>query len=90
MGLTRQLCTVISLFFLVEIFSDGTHPKICYSNIVSTTKIFLHRNINFSHIYSEREREHVVVNSSTQWEGELKSAAVNNNCKCEGMIAMVP
>ena len=27
--------TVISLFFVVHIFSDGTRPKISYSNIVS-------------------------------------------------------
>ena len=29
------------------------------------------------------------VNSGTRWEGELKSAAVNNS-KCEGIISMVP
>ena len=29
------------------------------------------------------------VNSGTRWEGELESAAVNN-CKCEGIISMVP
>ena len=28
------------------------------------------------------------VNSSTRWEDELKSAAVNN-CKCEGIIISV-
>ena len=30
-----------------------------------------------------------VSSSGMRWEGELKSAAVNN-CKCEGIISMVP
>ena len=36
------LCTtVISLFLVVEIFSDGTRgPKICYLNIVPLQRIF--------------------------------------------------
>ena len=29
------------------------------------------------------------VYTGTQWEGELKSAAVNNCKKCEGIISMV-
>ena len=35
-------CTVITLFFVVEIFSDGSrYPKICYTNIIPIRRIFL-------------------------------------------------
>ena len=32
---------------------------------------------------------HGVNSGNTWWKGELKSVAVNN-CKCEGIISMVP
>ena len=33
--------TVITLFFVLEIFSDGTrYPKICYTNIIPVRRIF--------------------------------------------------
>ena len=73
----------------MEIFSDGMCcPNICYSNIVFHYKNVHHPNI-FSYGYSEWERETRGMNSGMLWEGELKSAAVNNY-QCEGTISMVP
>ena len=78
--------------FSIETFSH-TDIKNRNTNIVQLfTKVFLHGNINFLiQVYKlfktgARTRG---INSGMWWEGELKSAAVNN-CKCEVIISMVP
>ena len=88
---TLHVCTELYFFLSGNIFRRhlSENELLEYS---STTKMFLHQNI-FSFGYLEWELKHVVrtrgVNSGMWWEGELNSAAVNN-CKCEGIISMVP
>ena len=67
------------LFFRNEnIFGRHLLPKNMLLECCSTAKMFLHRNI-FSHKYLERESVQTRgANGGTRWEGELKSAAVNN------------
>ena len=68
----------------MKIFSDGSRcPEICYLNIVPLRKFFFVEKF-LMRIFRTGVRTHG-ANSGTRWEGELKSAAVNN-CKWEGTM----
>ena len=82
--------TVIIIFFVVEIhvFSFDTRPKICLLEYCPTRTNISPSKHFLIWIFRTGARTRG-VNSGTRWEGELNPAAVNN-CKCEGIIAMVP